>query len=162
MIKIEFDVPMAAKGMGLTIDEWVEVYMDGRRISMIIEKRISKLKGYKKASSEGDPYDVIDPENKKGEVRCLTNKVMFRPSNQIGDGRRFDESKFYEHKISKVDYFMIADINEIDLRNGIVNVFNVPSILVWDLYKQGKLGKSADKGRKSFLKLMKELNIYNP
>ena len=141
-------------------DEWVSFHLDGRRISMILEMRISKLKGFQKAPSESSPFDVIDPQSKKAEVRCLTEKIMFRPSDQIGMGRKFDETKFYNNKILQVDYFMIADINEADLRAGFVNIFNISSSVVWELYKEKKIGKNAEKSRNTFLKMMKEMKIY--
>lgn len=160
MNEITFDLKKTATGLGLTYDECIQYFLDGRRISFILEKRISNLAGYKKAPSESSPFDVIDSVGKKAEVRCLTTKIMFRPSDQIGMGRKFCEEAFYSDKISQVDYFIICDVNEADLRKGIVRTFSIDSSVVWCLYKSGKFGKNAEKSRKTFIKLMTEMGIY--
>jgi hypothetical protein len=159
-MKINFDFKTAAVGLGLTYADTIQFFLDGRRISMLLEKRVSNLNGYKKATSESDPYDAIDPHGKKIEVRCLTKKVIFRPSDQIGAGRKFNENDFYFEKIKKVDYFMVCDVNEEDLKSGFVNTFDISSELVWSMYKQNLLGKNAEKSRKSFLTLMEEHKLY--
>lgn len=63
-------------------------FTDGRRASFILERRIAiEFINGKVAESEGAPYDVIDSEGKKWEVRCITKDgVKFPPSSMIGKG----------------------------------------------------------------------------
>lgn len=159
-VRIKFDFTKTAAGLGISFDETISYFLDGRKISFLLEQRLSKLSGYTKAPSESSPFDVIDDEGKKAEVRCLTNKIIFRPSDQIGMGRRFCEQSFYDDKIAKVDYFIICDVNEKDLRDGFVDTFSVDSNEIWCMYKCGLLGKNAEKSRKTFLKLMIERKLY--
>lgn len=157
---LRLDFNKIADGMELTYDECINFFSDGRRISFLLEKRISKFEGFKKAESESDPFDVIDTEGKKAEVRCLTKIINFRPSDQIGKGRKFNRDGFYNNKIKKIDYFIIADVNVEDLKKGIVHIFNIPAIDVWKMYEQGELGKNAQKQRSGFLKMMKNKKYY--
>lgn len=67
---LTWDIGVMAKAMVLTPSEVHEYFTDGRRVSFILERRLSRevLMG-RLAPSEGAGYDLFDPEGGKWEVR---------------------------------------------------------------------------------------------
>lgn len=159
--KRSFDMKKLSEGFGFDAYQYL---LDGRRSGPLMERKISEIPGYTRASSEKAPYDVTTRDRSDNiiyhEIRCMTDTISFRPSCQTGAGRTFNEDGFY-NKLKKVNNFIICDINPEDFVNGNVFYFDISSEIVLDLYKSKKLGKNAQLSRKNFIRLMKDLKIYD-
>ncbi len=136
---LTWDVEALARELHLTIDETLTYFQDGRRCSFITERRIAReFIGGRIADSEGAAYDVFDQDDKKWEVRSLTNSgIYFCPSYMVGSGRKFEEKGFLA-KIEEIEGYYIAMINTFPN----VPVYKVSSNQVLAWYKAGRLGKS--------------------
>jgi len=136
---LTWDVDALAEQLHLTADETLTYFQDGRRCSFITERRIARefFRG-RLADSEGAAYDVFDQDDKKWEVRSLTNSgIYFCPSYMVGSGRKFEEKGFLA-KIEEIEGYYIAMINTFPS----VPVYKVTSDQVLAWYKAGRLGKS--------------------
>lgn len=136
---LTWDIEQLAKQLHLTIEETVTYFRDGRRCSFITERRISReFVGGRIADSEGASYDIFDSNNKKWEVRSLTNSgIYFCPSYMVGSGRKFDEKGFIK-KIQEIEGYYVAKITTFPD----VPVYEIKADKVLDWYKKGKLGIS--------------------
>ena len=83
-------------------DVCIEILKDGRPFSHFIEKYIEKNYPLKHIAG-CKSYDFVDckyPEIKYDEKTFTNRGCNFCPSNMLGQGRKFDETKFIE-KASK-------------------------------------------------------------
>jgi hypothetical protein len=89
----------------------INVYKDGRAFSHFIEPWLAinypliHITGCKK-------YDHIDinDENIKYDQKTFTKRgCNFRPSNMIGEGRKFDK-KIFEEKAKKLIYIIVSNL----------------------------------------------------
>ncbi len=137
---ITFDLGGMAQQFCITPADMLEYLTDGRRVSFILERRLVwEHPEWKLAPSEKAGYDLRAPDGGLWEVRCVTaNGVYFNPSNQVGKGRSFDEGGFLA-KIEMLAGYILADIT----RMPQVPVYRVPSALVKQWYRDGKLGTRA-------------------
>ena len=136
---LSWDVKELAKQLHLTHDETLTYFQDGRRCSFITERRIAReFIGGRIADSEGAAYDIFDLDNKKWEVRSLTNSgIYFCPSYMVGSGRKFEEKGFL-NKIKEIEGYYVAKITTFPE----VPVYEIDSDQILDWYKNGKLGMS--------------------
>lgn len=110
---LAWDMPGLQKAMGVNASEVREYFTDGRRISFLLERRLTRevLQG-RLAPSEGDPYDVIDAHGGRWEVRSLTDRgIYFCPSHMVGSSRSFDERGFMA-KLDGIDGYLVSDIEQ--------------------------------------------------
>lgn len=72
-----------------------ERFTDGRISGLLAEDLVSALyNNLTKSPAENTPYDLIDVDGNKYEVRTVTKGgVQLIPSAQIGTGRKYDEDK---------------------------------------------------------------------
>lgn len=144
---IHWDEEALAEAFRVTVDDVREYFMDGRRVSFIIERRLKwDHPGWDLAPSEGAGWDLMDPEGQKWEVRSITGGgVYFNPSNQVGSGRSFNEDGF-KSKLDGIRGFILSDI----MTFPDVEVFVVPveNIIRW--HSRGQLGKNARVSRAVF------------
>ena len=152
---ITFNMEKVSNGLGLSLEQTLDFFVDGRKFSYLAENIVSNFPTYEKAKSEKMPYDVIK-NNLKIECRCMTDKIDFKPSSQIGAGRKFNEQLFKEHKIDQIDYFMIFDLNKNDLKNGKIGYWFICKNIIWDCYKNCLIGKNACISRNKFSRFLKE------
>ena len=137
---IKWKVNPLALAMKLTKEEVVPYFKDGRRISFLLERVISRssVPG-KLAPSERDYFDIEDSKGNKWEVRCLTeNGVNFGPSNGIGKDRKFNEQDF-KKKLKLIKGYLLCDVTNFPT----VYVYKITSKEVLEAFSSGKLGKSA-------------------
>lgn len=147
--RISWDEQELAKAMRVKVEDVREYFMDGRRVSFIIERRLKwDHPGWKLASSEGAGYDLLDPSGGMWEVRSITGGgVYFNPSNQVGSGRRFNEEGF-RAKLEGVKGFILSDIMKFPDMD--VYVVPVENVLRW--HGNGLLGANARVSRAKFLR----------
>jgi len=150
---IAWNIDDISNALKINVEDVKEYFTDGRRVSFILERRISKeiIKG-KLAPSEGAGYDLIDPKGGKWEVRSISGSgVYFCPSYMVGSGRTFNEKGFLD-KLEEIEGYILSDIE------------SFPSIPFWIItkqdvlkwWKQGKLGIATHTSRRNALELMKE------
>jgi hypothetical protein len=136
---LRWDLAQLTSAMKIDEQEVKQYFTDGRRVSFILERRISReiVKGTL-ASSEGAAWDLLDSEGGKWEVRSLTRGgIYFCPSYMVGSGRKYDEAGFLK-KLGEIEGYIISD----------VELF--PEVPVWVISKEdveqwhrnGQLGTS--------------------
>ena len=137
---LEWNLDALAQEMHLTNDETVEYFRDGRRCSFITERRIARefISG-RLAESEGAAYDVFDKQNRKWEVRSLTQQgIYFCPSYMVGSGRKFEEGGFLT-KLSEIEGYFVAKITQFPR----IPVYRISAKQVLKWHKAGDLGKNS-------------------
>ena len=108
---LDWNIEKLASALKISPEDVKEYFTDGRRVSFITERRIAieAIKG-RLAKSEGAAYDLIDPEERKWEVRSISSSgVYFCPSSMIGSGRTFDEKGFID-KLDEIQGYILCDI----------------------------------------------------
>lgn len=148
---LAWDVAALQKTLGVSATEVREYFTDGRRISFLIERRLSRevLQG-RLAPSEGDPYDVIDSHGGKWEVRSLSDRgIYFCPSHMVGSSRSFDERGFMA-KLDGIDGYLVSDIEQFPA----VPYWVVRTDTVRGWWRDGRLGATSkisyDQARRLF------------
>lgn len=134
---LRWDLDALSKAMKIHPDEVREYFTDGRRVSFVLERRISReiVKG-SLAQSEGAAFDLLDSAGGKWEVRSLTRRgIYFCPSYMMGSGRQFVEEGFL-NKLSEIEGYIVSDIELFPE----VPVWVASANQVRDWYKSGKLG----------------------
>lgn len=134
---LRWDLDSLTSAMKLNANEVREYFTDGRRVSFILERRISReIVGGSLASSEGASYDLLDTTGGKWEVRSLTRGgIYFCPSYMVGSGRTFDERGFLG-KLDEIEGYIVSDVElfpEVP-----VWVISAEDVLSW--WKSGLLG----------------------
>lgn len=147
-LTLNWDLPALAAAMQLSEADIAAYFMDGRRISFVVERRLrDSFPGWKLAPSEGAGFDLIDDEGNNWEVRSITKNIYFCPSAMVGKGRVFEELGFLA-KLDDVKGYICADVYKFPN----VPVFFVPRDLISDLYKRGDLGVRSSISRAGFYK----------
>ncbi len=128
-----------------------EYFTDGRRVSLLIERRVMRevLNG-KLAPHEGTPYDVVDAQGGNWDIRSISDHgVYFSPSHMVGSGRRFEEAGFFA-KLDVLRGYVLADIE----RFPDVPYWKIETgqVRVW--WKAGELGPDTKISRKKALELL--------
>lgn len=92
-------------------EELYELYKDGRIGSRFMEIWIKhNFQGIEKVTKGNAPYDLLSTDYKKYDEKTLTkNGLSLTPSNQKGQGRKFDAEKFAQRN-RELDYYVIVDI----------------------------------------------------
>jgi hypothetical protein len=119
MFRVEFaqilkwDISLLAAALSISEEDTLSYFTDGRRVSFILERRISsEIIGGVLASSEGAGFDLVDPEERKWEVRSLTKGgIYFCPSYMVGSGRQFEEEGFLE-KLADIEGYIVSDVTK--------------------------------------------------
>lgn len=149
---LTWDIEAMAKAMILTPGEVREYFTDGRRVSFILERRLSRdvIKG-RLAPSEGAGYDLLDAEGGKWEVRTIPKGgIYFCPSYMVGSSRSFNAEGFLA-KLEEVRGYILCDI----VRFPEIPWWIIPVVHVrrwWDL---GKLGTTSKISRTKALDLIR-------
>lgn len=149
---LTWDIDAVAEAMVLTPDEVREYFTDGRRVSFILERRLSLevIKG-KLAPSEGAGYDLFDPDGGKWEVRSISKGgIYFCPSNMVGSSRSFNKAGFLE-KLEEVRGYIVSDIE----RFPEIPWWIIPVEQVRNWWDRGRLGSSTKISRPQALSLVR-------
>ena len=148
---LKWDLNRIAGSLGLTPQETMDYFTDGRRVSFILERRIChEIVGGRLSPSEGAGFDLIDAHDRKWEVRSITRAgIYFCPSYMVGSGRTFNEAGFVE-KLNEIEGYVVCDVTKF------------PGIPVWKLsadivalwYAKGALGAGTRVSRSKALTLL--------
>lgn len=125
---LKWDLALLTQAMQITESEVKQYFTDGRRVSFVLERRISReIVGGSLSTSEGAAFDLLDTAGGKWEVRSLTRSgIYFCPSYMVGSGRKFDEPGFLR-KLDEIEGYIVSD----------VELF--PEVPVWVLAKEDVL-----------------------
>lgn len=127
----------------------LELYKDCRWLSPVMEMFLArKLKGTL-APTKDSPYDLVSPDGKRWEVRCMNGKVSFAPSNNTGSGRKFKKSDLMK-KLNAIDGFIICDSTTFPK----IRCYFVPAKVVKGWWASGELRADASIIRKKVLPLL--------
>jgi hypothetical protein len=147
--RLTWDLDEISRALKLTPADVRAYFIDGRRVSFILERRIAYevIKG-RLAPSEGAGYDLIDSQGKKW--RSITSGgIYFCSSYMVGSGRAFNETGFLK-KLDEIEGYIISDVEEF------------PDIPLWILskdevrgwYDNGLLGAGTKISRQRALALV--------
>jgi|GEM_PF-2897160 len=110
----DFDLSNSIKFGKIKNEDIYEIFKDGRITGLLAEYFIeSEFSNINRVRNENSSLDVIDDRGMKCEIKVFTkNGVSFLPSNQKGEGRKFDKEK-YHLRVQNIDYFIIVDISQL-------------------------------------------------
>ena len=145
------DYAKVAEGLGISEDLAVKFFNDGRQIGRLSEFILEQKSVAKRSSNENTPFDNIDVDNNKIEVRSITKSVSFASSKEVGYGRSVTEGGFQE-KLDNVDSFVVIDFKDDPTK---LKFFQVSSDDVKKWSDDGFIGKNKSVSRKKILKKIK-------
>jgi len=140
--KIEWQV--VAKGLGLTVEDTIEMFDDGRILGRYGEF-LHKNSENGKREKENSSFDIKESNGVKTEIRTITKQVSFASSKEVGYGRKVTEDGFLK-KLNKIDRFVLIDKREIE--KGVLDTIEVTKD---DILQLG-LGKNKSITAKKFFK----------
>ena len=151
---LEWNIGEIASALKISIDDVEEYFTDGRRISFILERRLStEIFGGKIAESEGANFDLVDDKGRKWEVRSISGQgTYFCPSYMVGSGRSFNEEGFIS-KLDAIEGYILCDIGSFPK----VPFFVIPSLIVRKWWIEKQLGTSTKVSRKKVLNLIQNI-----
>jgi len=151
---LEWNIVEIASALKISVDDVEEYFTDGRRISFILERRLStEIFGGKIAESEGANFDLVDDKGRKWEVRSISGKgTYFCPSYMVGSGRSFNEEGFI-NKLDAIEGYILCDIEAFPK----VPFFVVSSLIVRKWWIDRQLGNSTKVSRKKILGLIQNI-----
>jgi hypothetical protein len=151
---LRWDLATLTAAMKITEQEVREYFTDGRRVSFLLERRISReIIGGRLASSEGASYDLLDADGGKWEVRSLTRGgIYFCPSYMVGSGRSFDERGFLA-KVQEIEGYIVSDVEMFP--DVPVWIISADDVLNW--WNSGQLGTNSKISRDKAHRLFRNL-----
>lgn len=131
------DLEKVADGLGLTLEETIKFFNDGRVVGRLGEFIYANKMGGSRTKSEGTSYDVDGENGERLEVRSITNAISFASSKEVGFGRSVTEAGYAE-KLDSLDAYI-----GIDFRNlSELNFIEITKDDLIDMNNQGILRKN--------------------
>lgn len=91
-------------------EELIEIFKDGRYFSPFIESYLTKKFPDLTKTRKNSYYDFTDNNRKKYDAKTFTkNGCYFRPSNQIGQGRKLDID-ILKSKCDEMTYILVCNV----------------------------------------------------
>ena len=112
--KYSFDLSEKITFGSIAKDSLYEIFRDGRITGLLAEYFIeSEFSNMNRVRNNNSYLDLIDDKGKKFEVKCFTARgVSFLPSNQKGQGRKFNAND-YRARLLNIDYFIVVNISQL-------------------------------------------------
>ena len=150
--KLNWDINELARTMKIDKSEVVEYFTDGRRVSFVIEVRLSKeFFSGQRAPSEGASFDILDSKGLKWESRSISKDVYFCPSYMVGSGRIFSEKGFLE-KLDEIEGYVLSDISKFPE----IPFYIINKEIIKEWYSQKKLGNTTKISRDRIISLIEK------
>ena len=111
-LKHQLDLEKVAEGLGLSVDETIKFFNDGRIVGRLGEFIYANKMGGNRAKSEGSSYDVDGENGERIEVRSITNGISFASSKEVGFGRSVTEEGYAE-KLDSLDSYIGIDFRNL-------------------------------------------------
>jgi|APCry1669189034_1035192.scaffolds.fasta_scaffold01544_7 hypothetical protein len=141
------DFNLISKGLNLPVEDCIDFFDDGRIIGRYGEYVIKNHLGGEK-TKENESYDVKHLCEKL-EIRCITDKLSFASSKEVGYGRSVTKEGF-EEKLRNIDSYVVIDKR--DVNN--LNFFKITKEEVIKLEDSSLLGKNKSISSKKIYKLL--------
>jgi hypothetical protein len=130
-----------AEGFGLSKEQTIECFNDGRMMGRIGEFLHKKSSGGER-ENENSSFDVTESNGIKSEVRSITKQISFAPSKETGYGRKVT-SEGFKTKMDNLDRFVALDLRE--LKNGILYTIEITKEDVYNLPLSSNVSIKAEK-----------------
>lgn len=114
----KLDLAKVAEGLGLSVEETIKFFNDGRIVGRLGEFVYANKMGGSRTKSEGSSYDVDGENGERIEVRSITNSISFASSKEVGFGRSVTEAGYAE-KLDSLDSYIGIDFRNISNLNFI-------------------------------------------
>ena len=111
-LKHQLDLEKVAEGLGLSVDETIKFFNDGRIVGRLGEFIYANKMGGNRAKSEGSSYDVDGENGERIEVRSITHGISFASSKEVGFGRSVTEEGYAE-KLDSLDSYIGIDFRNL-------------------------------------------------
>jgi hypothetical protein len=111
-LKHQLDLEKVAEGLGLSVEETMKFFNDGRIVGRLGEFIYANKMGGSRAKSEGSSYDVDGENGERIEVRSITHGISFASSKEVGYGRSVTEEGYAE-KLDSLDSYIGIDFRNL-------------------------------------------------
>jgi hypothetical protein len=138
----KIDLKKISEAFNLKVEQTFDFFNDGRIMGRLGEFIHSSSDGGLR-QNENSSFDIFESNEKKSEIRSITDKVSFASSKEIGYGRNVTEEGF-EKKLQSLDRYVLLDLRK--LNEGIFDTIEVTKEDLTEL----KLGKNKSISAKKF------------
>jgi hypothetical protein len=152
-LKHQLDLEKVAEGLGLSVEETMKFFNDGRIVGRLGEFIYASKMGGSRAKSEGSSYDVDGENGERIEVRSITNAISFASSKEVGFGRSVTEEGYAE-KLDSLDSYI-----GIDFRNlSELSFIEITKEDLVDMNENGLLRKNKSVASSKFYEYLESKN----
>jgi hypothetical protein len=152
-LKHQLDLEKVAEGLGLSVEETIKFFNDGRIVGRLGEFIYANKMGGNRAKSEGSSYDVDGKNGERIEVRSITEGISFASSKEVGFGRSVTEAGYAE-KLDSLDSYI-----GIDFRNlSELSFIEITKDDLNDMNEKGLLRKNKSVGSNKFYEYFQSKN----
>jgi hypothetical protein len=140
-----------SKALGISEELSIKFLNDGRIMGRLGEFILEELGVGIRSGNENTPYDNITEDDKRIEVRSITNKVSFASSKEIGFGRSVTEAGFQD-KLDSIDYYVCIDFSDKDS----IKFIRITKDDIHKMTEIGFIGKNKSISKKNFYKYLNQ------
>jgi hypothetical protein len=152
-LKHQLDLEKVAEGLGLSVEETIKFFNDGRIVGRLGEFIYDNKMGGSRAKSEGSSYDVDGENGERIEVRSITHGISFASSKEVGFGRSVTEEGYAE-KLDSLDSYI-----GIDFRNlSELSFIEITKEDLVDMNENGLLRKNKSVASSKFYEYLESKN----
>ena len=152
-LKHQLDLEKVAEGLGLSVEETMKFFNDGRIVGRLGEFIYANKMGGSRAKSEGSSYDVDGENGERIEVRSITHGISFASSKEVGYGRSVTEEGYAE-KLDSLDSYI-----GIDFRNlSELSFIEITKEDLVDMNENGLLRKNKSVASSKFYEYLQSKN----
>jgi hypothetical protein len=152
-LKHQLDLEKVAEGLGLSVEETMKFFNDGRIVGRLGEFIYANKMGGSRAKSEGSSYDVDGENGERIEVRSITHGISFASSKEVGFGRSVTEEGYAE-KLNSLDSYI-----GIDFRNlSELSFIEITKEDLVDMNENGLLRKNKSVASSKFYEYLESKN----
>jgi hypothetical protein len=152
-LKHQLDLEKVAEGLGLSVEETIKFFNDGRIVGRLGEFIYANKMGGSRAKSEGSSYDVDGENGERIEVRSITHGISFASSKEVGFGRSVTEEGYAE-KLDSLDSYI-----GIDFRNlSELSFIEITKEDLVDMNENGLLRKNKSVASSKFYEYLESKN----
>ena len=152
-LKHQLDLEKVAEGLGLSVEQTIKFFNDGRVVGRLGEFIYANKTGGNRAKSEGSSYDVDGVNGERIEVRSITEGISFASSKEVGFGRSVTVEGYAE-KLDSLDSYI-----GIDFRNlSELSFIEITKDDLADMNEKGILRKNKSVGSNKFYEYLESKN----
>jgi hypothetical protein len=138
-----------SKALGISEELSIKFLNDGRIMGRLGEFILEERGVGIRSGNENTPYDNITEDDKRIEVRSITNKVSFASSKEIGFGRSVTEAGFQD-KLDSIDYYVCIDFSD----KNTIDFIPITKDDIKEMIDNKIIGKNKAVSKKKFYKYL--------